>query len=210
VVAANQLDVNHLLNVGGETGKTYTVTIHIYGIAEPKNYSSGVTREASSRPGNQDTGASPSTYATAAGGHSYPTSTYNTYEIRVCRTRTCATSDESSVYYANADTSEGHWTYVMNYEKDIKVIGGGSIRVRNLDTNCREIKNCGTNGTAASGCATFANNRKLSLSAAMPVPNATNPAQSGGLLQPQLVTARDASSAGQWWLIDVVKIVSVQ
>ena len=44
-----------------------------------------------------------------------PTTTPN--EIRVCRTRTCAAGDETNVYYLNADTGEGHWTYVMNYAK---------------------------------------------------------------------------------------------
>ena len=100
----------------------------------------------------------------------------------------------------------------MNYTKQIKVTGGGAVRVRNYDDNCRMIKNCGPNGTAANNCQTFANNRKITLSAAsvMPVPSATAAAPNGGLLQPQLVSDRDANSAGQWVLIDVVSVDSVQ
>jgi len=214
--AAGKFDMSHVFPVGGEVGKTYTVTIHVYGIAEPKNYgTNGVMRDAGTgRPGNQDTGANPTSWATAPAGHTFNVDDYNQYEIRTCKNRTCAygsATDETAVYYLNADTMQGHWTYVMNYTKQIKVTGGGAVRVRNYDDNCRMIKNCGPNGTAANQCQTFSNNRKITFpTTVMPVPNGTQPAPNGGLLQPALVAERDANSAGQWVLIDVVSVDSVQ
>jgi hypothetical protein len=212
--SGSALNVNQVFYVGGETGRMYNVTVHFYGVAEPKVYGNGITREAGTgRPANTTTttgaGATPTAWATAAGGHAVPASDYNTNEIRVCRTRACATADETNVYYLNADTSQGHWSYVLNYEKDIVVVGGGAVRVRNYDQNCRQIKNCGPNGTAPGDCATMANRRIIDLSAASPRPS-NMPAAMGGLLQPQLVSERDPGSAGQWLLIDVVKINSVQ
>jgi hypothetical protein len=216
--SGSALNVNQVFYVGGETGKMYDVTVHFYGIAEPKIYANGtanpVTREAGTgRPANTTTttgaGATPTPWATAAGGHSYPASDYNTNEIRVCRTRACATSDETNVYYLNADTGQGHWTFVINYEKHITVVGGGAIRVRNYDQNCRQIKNCGPDGTPADQCDDMSNRRVVDIAAANPKPS-TMPASNGGLLQPQLVNERDSSSAGQWLLIDVVSINSVQ
>jgi hypothetical protein len=170
-------------------------------------------REATGRPPNlpetTGAGATPTPWATAPAGHTYPVSDYNTNEVRVCRTRACATGDEVAVYYLNADTSEGHWSFVLNYEKDITVIGGGSVRVRNYDRNCRQIKNCGPNGTPANQCATMSNRRVISnVSSAMPAP-ANGSATVGGLSQPGLVPERDAASAGQWLLIDVVRVNSV-
>ena len=212
--SGSALNVNQVFYVGGETGKMYNVTVHFYGIAEPKVYGTNITREAGTgRPaGTADTtgaGATPTAWATAAGGHTFTVSDYNTNEIRVCRTRACAAGDETAVYYLNADTSQGHWSYVLNYEKQITVVGGGAVRVRNYDNNCRQIKNCGPNGTAANQCATMANRRIIDVSAANPRPS-TSAAAMGGLSQPGLVPERDASSAGQWLLIDVVRINSVQ
>jgi hypothetical protein len=205
--SGGNLNVNQVFYVGGVTGQTYNVTIHVYGISEPKNYGTGVTREATNRPAATPTGAGavPTPWATAAGGHTYPVSDYNTNEIRVCRTRACATADETNVYYLNADTQEGHWTYVLNYEKTIQVVGGGAVRVRNYDRNCREIKNCGPAGVAASQCANEANAKIVNVSAAMPTPS-TQQASQGGLLQPNLTQARPAGSSGQWLLLDIVRI----
>jgi hypothetical protein len=209
--ANSAFDLNQVFPVAGETGKTYTVTIHVYGVAEPHVYTAaGLTRDAGTgRPGNQATGATPTSWATAAGGHNPAGSDYNTYEIRSCKTRACAAADETNVYYLNADTAVGHFTYVMNYEKQIVVTGGGGVRVRNYDRNCRQIKNCDANKSNASDCPAVANARKLNVAAAMPTPG-SGFAPQGGLTQPQLITERDASNAGQWLLIDVVKVDSVK
>jgi hypothetical protein len=211
----------HVYNVGGEVGKRYTVTIHVYGVAEPKQYcnggagsctTDGVMREAGTgRPALTTNGGispMPTGWAVAKGGHTYPVSDYNTYEIRVCSNRTCNAADETQVYYLNSDTREGHWTYVLNYIKQIQVVGGGSIRVKNYDRNCRQIKNCGPEGTAANQCASAANARVIDIAAAMPRP-ASGAASTGGLTQPNMDPARGAGASGQWLLIDVTSVDSV-
>ena len=116
---------------------------------------------------------------------------------------------EVAAYYLNADTQEGHWSYVINFAKQINVIGGGKIRVRYYDRNCRQIKNCGPAGTIASQCVTIANARIIDVSAASPAP-ANASAELGGLLQPNLI-ANSAGSRGpgQWTLIDVVSVDSI-
>jgi len=54
-------------------------------------------------------------------------------------------------------------------------------------------------------CAQVAMNRVINLSSAMPKP-ASGPAAGGGLLQPNLVSERQASDSGQWNLINVIKV----
>jgi cysteine-rich repeat protein len=202
---AGALDVQHTYDVAGEPGVTYLVTMHFYGIMEPKNYGQSVQRDAPQRPGNQDSGSDPAPFARASGGHTYPGSDYNTYELHVDNDM----DQEVGVYYMNADTSEGHWTYVIDYERQIEVIGGGRIRTRVFDRNCRQIKNCGPANTPANQCSSIANARVINLSGADPAPmNAA--ANQGGLLQPALVSSRDAGSAGQWWLIDIVSVDSME
>ena len=44
--SGGNLNVNQIFYVGGVAGQNYNVTIHVYGISEPKNYGTGVTREA--------------------------------------------------------------------------------------------------------------------------------------------------------------------
>ena len=83
-------------------------------------------------------------------------------------------------YYLNADTQEGHWTYVINYAKQITVYGGGTVRVRNYDRNCRQIKNCGS--VDSYPCAAKANARIIT------IPATVMPAvPAGALTQPNLV-----------------------
>jgi hypothetical protein len=220
--AGTSFTADHLYHVGGQAGRMYTVTLHFYGVAEPKQYCSPnatscaanmVMKEAgANRPANTPNGGTtpaPTPWATAPAGHTYPGSDYNTNEIRVCRTRACTANDEVAVYYLNADSREGHWTYVLNYRKPIQVVGGGAVRVRNFDRNCRQIKNCGPENTAANQCATAANARIITTSGASPAP-AAGAASSGGLQQPNLDPARPPGASGQWLLIDVVSVDSMQ
>ena len=203
--AAGALNVLQTFPVGGAPGVSYRVTVHFYGILGPKNYGPRATREAvTGRPGNQNSGAIPTPWATAPAGHTYPVSDYDTYEIRVDD----QAEQEVAAYYLNADSGEGHWTYVINFEKQIDVIGGGRIRVRTFDRNCRQIKNCGPNGTPAQQCAEVARARIIDVSAASPAPPAA-PAEQGGLQQPSLNQFRTAGASGQWTLIDVVSVDSI-
>ena len=98
-------------------------------------------------------------------------------------------------YFLNADTGADHYTILINYEKTIKVIGGGEVRLRVYDNNCRMIKNCGP-ANAGYPCADKA--RTVDVAAASPAPPAAQ------LTQPGLGQTPDHS--GQWWLIDVTKV----
>ena len=125
-------------------------------------------------------------------------SDYNTNEIHVYEGTT-----ERAAYYLNADTQEGHYTYVLNYAKQITVYGGGTVRVRNYDRNCRMIKNCGS--VDSYPCASKANARVIT------IPATVMPAvPAGALMQPNLSSSRSADNSGQWLLIDVESVDSQQ
>jgi hypothetical protein len=188
------LNVEQDFPVGGTPGAMYEVTLHFYGVVEPKNYGNMVTREAgNSRPMHGANGAMPAPWASANGGVSYPASDYNTYELHVYD----ESGEEVREYFLNSDTTEGHWTYLLNYERTIPVIGGGKIRARTYDRNCRMIKNCGdrSGGVSFSSCSS-ATKQTVDVSAAMPAPT--------DLQQPGLGQA--AAESGQWLLIDVTEV----
>jgi hypothetical protein len=177
--------VNH--PIGGTPGAQYQATIHFYGIVEPKVYGSNVTREAGpTRPSDLATGASPAPWATAAPGASFVASDYGTYEIHVLDQN----NTEQAQYFLNSDTQEGHWTYVLDFTKTITVIGGGTVRLRVYDRNCRIIKNC---TTGPYPCAAKA--RSVDISAANPQPAFTQP----GLGRPD-------DHSGQWLMLDVTAV----
>jgi hypothetical protein len=50
--ANNRLDANQTIMVGGVPGQNYSVTLHFYGIMEPKTYGNNVTRQSNMRPTN--------------------------------------------------------------------------------------------------------------------------------------------------------------
>jgi hypothetical protein len=189
-----QLDTDHsstktLLDfpVTGTPGKVYTAKMHFYGVMEPKNYGPNADRESDARPGMGNI-ADPAPFATADGGSTYTQSTYNTYEVHVIS----ETGMNTAQYYINADTQEGHYTFGISYTRDIDIIGGGKIHLRIFDSNCRQIKNCGTGSTPCAGKA-----RTIPIApTAMPMPTP--------LMQPGL--GKSAEHAGQWWFIDVESI----
>jgi hypothetical protein len=179
--------------IGGVDGVEYDVLMHFYGIMEPRQYSN-VMREAGGA--TNRTGGTPTGWATATGTaavYSMGDNNYNTYEIRV--------SDHNDMpvaqYFMNSDSGTGHYTMITNYEKTITLIGGGSVRLRVYDANCREIKNCGPNGGSGAACAT--NARSVDVSAAMPQPGQMPPLQQPGL-------GLGAQYSGQWWFIDVKSV----
>jgi hypothetical protein len=186
----------HDFPIGGTPGATYQVTMHFYGILSPKNYGTEVTREAApSRPGNMNGGAMPPPWAyCATPGCTIPISTYDTREIHVFDHM----DREIGTYFLNADSSEVHITYVLNFEKTIPVVGGGRIRMRMFDSNCRIIKNCGS--TAGYPCAVKA--RTVDISAAYPLPPSGNPP--AGFSQPGLGECAD--HGGLWFLLDVIAV----
>ena len=136
--------------VGGTPGAMYTVQMRFYGILGPKNYGTSVTRESgTTRPTNSNTGATPApfAYTNAPGAAITTASDYETNELHVLDQNLQVFRQ----FFLNSDTQEGHWTYVVNYVKTIPVIGGGRIRMRHFDRNCRQIKNC-HNGTGPGHC----------------------------------------------------------
>jgi hypothetical protein len=181
---------------GGVAGKVYLAKMHFYGIMEPKIYGDNIMREATARPG-QDNPANPAPFAwSKTPGATYPASDYNTYEIHVLDDKGAPYKD----YFLNADTQQGHWTMVIDYERDLEVVAGGKIHIRSYDQNCRMIKNCGPAGhtTGASACTAQARTvSAASLAAAMPTIT---------VMQPGLGV--DANSSGQWFAIDVKTIVA--
>jgi hypothetical protein len=174
--------------VGGTAGKMYDVTLRVYGIVEPRNYGPTVVREAGlTRPNAAENPSLPPPWATAPGGNVYASSSYNSYEVRVSDQN----GGEVAAYYLNSDTQQGHYTFALDYERTIPVVGGGKIRFRTVDDNCRIIKNC----PGGAPCASKA--RSVDIAAANPQPAA--------LSQPGL--GKDITNAGQWLLIDVVNVV---
>jgi hypothetical protein len=177
--------------VGGTPGVTYNVTMHFYGILEPRNYGAQVMRESGTvRPVNLDSGADPPPFATSGPAAIIATSNFNTVEIRIVN----HLGQEVTVYYVNSDTTEARFTYVIDYARTIPVIGGGRVRIRQHDSNCRIIKNCGP--TPGYPCA--AKVRTQDISSAMPQP------LPGELVQPGL--GNDVNNGGQWWLLDVTNV----
>jgi hypothetical protein len=174
--------------VTGTAGKVYNATFHFYGIMEPKDYGSGVTRESGPVRPSLANPAEPAPFATAPGSSAIRASDYTNYELQVIDNL----GNTVKRYFINSDTQEGHYTFAINYERVIEIVGGGKVHVRVRDTSCRQIKNCSGGGAP---CAAKA--RTISTTGADPSPV--------GLQQPGL--GNTADNAGQWWFIDVKNIV---
>ncbi|RYZ06017.1 MAG: hypothetical protein EOO73_17880 [Myxococcales bacterium] len=179
--------------ISGPPGARFRLTLHFYGIMEPKNYGNTAVREAA--PGAPDrNGGVPTSWATAPAGAAAPINSYDTYELLVHD----AAGVETARHYLNASPNEGHWTLLIDYEKTIEVEAGGFVRLRRFDNNCRLMKNCGATG--APPCAAKA--RTVDLSAAEPPP--PRGAFPAGFKQPGMNLSRN--HAGQWWMVDVTAV----
>jgi hypothetical protein len=191
-----RLEANIDFDIGGTAGTEYAVTMHFYGIMEPRQYSNLASREAGTSGTNRN-GGTPTGWAEAEGNASvYSTgdNNYNTYEIFVY--------DQNDMrvrqYFLNSDTQTNHYTFITDYVKTITLIGGGRVRLRVFDANCRMIKNCGANGSSGgSQCAM--NARSVDIADAMPQPTGMPMLQQPGLGQ-------QPAHSGQWWLIDVTGV----
>lgn len=183
------LEANLYHDIGGTYGQEYLVRFHLYGIAEPRFYGDDVTRDAGTGRPDLD-GGEPTSWAEAPGDHQYPSSNYNSYELRV----EDENGQEVAAYYLNADTEEGFYSILIDYEETIPIIGGGRIHFRVFDDNCRQIKNCGSE--EGYPCADKA--REVDVSSADPPPPQH-------FEQPSL--GKDDDNRGQWLLIDAVEVV---
>lgn len=188
--ANGRLDARIDFPIGGVPGTRYDVDIHFYGVMEPRNYGNVAMREAAGRPSLAQ-GGTPTPFATMPAGAGNYLSTgdnnYNTYELHVLDEN----GQEVRVHFLNADTQTGHYTFGINYEKTIELVGGGVLRLQIADANCRQIKNCGSGNIPCSGKA-----QEVDISAADPQPPA------GALDQPGL--GKDPEHSGQWFLMDAL------
>jgi hypothetical protein len=174
--------------IGGETGKIYDMTVHVYGVVEAKTYQGGTRRDGNNM--NASAGGGDFWYT----GGTAPNSTYNTYELHVTPKVDGAPND----YFLNArnSTGEGHESWGLNYTATFPVTGGGKLNFRIYDSNCRQIMNCGP-GTGSSTCAAP---RTIDLSAVEPKP--------ANFTQPYVGGAPGGKATGQWVLIDVTAVVA--
>jgi hypothetical protein len=188
--SGGRLDARIDFPIGGEAGARYGVAMHFYGIMEPRNYGNVVTREALGRP-SLTPGGTPTPFATMQAGAGNYLSTgdnnYNTYELHVLD----ESGQEVHVYFLNADTQTGHYTFGIDYEQTVEVVGGGVLRLQIADANCRQIKNCGPGGVPCAG-----KTQTIDTSGADPQPPA------GLLQQPGL--GKDPEHSGQWFLMDAL------
>lgn len=186
-----QLEANITLPIAGEDGVEYDATIHFYGVMEPRRYAN-VMREAGDATTDRN-GGTPTGWAEAPGGtniNNLGDQNYNTYEFHVLDNM----GQPVRSYFMNSDNGTGHYTMITDFEKTVTLIGGGEVRLRVFDANCRMIKNCGASGGAPCG----GKARSVDVAEAMPQPS--NPM----LMQPGL--GQSADHSGQWWLIDVKNV----
>ncbi len=181
------LDAYAAYTVGGAVGARYSATLHFYGVIEPKIYGEGVARGGGAA--SRDPGGTPTPWGIAPAGHVPPLSNYATYAIRVSDEN----GNEVGVYYVNSDTTEGHYTLAVDFQETITIVGGGQVVVRSFAEDCRVIKNCGANGGYP--CAGKA--RTINIPGGVP--------RRGSIDQPSLGSG-DPDHAGQWLLIDVLRV----
>ncbi len=138
-----QLTTDKMLTLGGDSSKTYTITLHVQGEVEAKGYDNGMDQDAANQKQH------PMMDGFYVGGRPQTGDDYNVYMLRV--------SEPSKDYFFNSIKPPGitdHTTYLMDYTATIQAKGGATLRLVAADTNCAMIKNCGPvpNGTAQ--CAT--------------------------------------------------------
>jgi hypothetical protein len=173
------------LQLGGDPDTIYDVTVHVYGVVEPRRYDGGVRRAgANFDPNGLD--------FWHAGGTVPGGSTYNSYELHVNPRVEGAPND----YFLNSRTG-GDQTFVirLDYEATFPVQGGGTVQFRSTDSNCRQITNCATQECGPVGP------KPVVLASVM---NA-DPAPAG-FMQPYQTGAN--IGRGQWVYIDVTNVVA--
>jgi len=124
------------IQLGGEPGVLYDVTLHVYGVVEPRRYQGGVRRAgATFDPNGLDSwhegGALPANPGT-----------FMSYELHVDPQVPGAAND----YFLNSRPGADQQLVIrLDYEATIPVLGAGTIQFRSFDLNCRQITNCNTN-----------------------------------------------------------------
>jgi hypothetical protein len=177
------------LQLGGEPGTVYDVTIHVYGVVEPRAYQGGTRRAGP----NFDVNGRDMWHV----GGTIPANpgTYNSYEFHV----EPPVPGAANVYYLNSRTGGDQQIVIrLDYEATFPVQGGGTIRFRSFDLNCRQITNCATNE-----CGPLTP-KPLTMEA---VANA-DPPPAASFTQPYQTGAN--IGRGQWVYVDVVDAAPAQ
>jgi hypothetical protein len=147
---AGVLTTDRTLTLGGTPGTMYTITLHIQGEVESKQYGG---MDANS------TAQSPAANGFCVGGTPTTADAYNVYDLRVTNPGSTAVTN----YFLNSLQAPGvsnHTTYGIDYTAQIKAMGGATIRMLAADSNCSMIKNCGpavNDGSVCSAPITLAN-----------------------------------------------------
>jgi hypothetical protein len=134
------LTTNKTITLGGDTSKTYTITLHVQGEVEAKRYIGGTDSEKSLQ--------SPKMNGFSVGGTPDTTNAYNVYALRV--------SSPKQDFFLNAVDPPGvsdHTTYGIDYTAKIVAKGGATVQLIAADSNCSMIKNCGGTPNNGSVCA---------------------------------------------------------
>jgi hypothetical protein len=175
------------LQLGGEPGTIYDVTIHVYGVVEPRVYQGGVRRAGANFNVNaldfwHEGGQVPANPGT-----------YNSYEMHIDP----PVPGAANTYFLNSRTGgDQTWVIRLDYEATFPVMGGGTIRWRSFDLNCRQITNCDDNEC---GPLTPKPVAVASVAGANPPPPAT-------FVQPYNTGAN--VGRGQWVYIDVTDVAA--
>jgi hypothetical protein len=140
---AGVLTTDRTLTLGGTSGTQYTITLHIQGEVESKQY------------GGMDANStltSPMANGFCIGGTPTTNDAYNVYDLRVTNPGGGATTN----YFLNSLQAPGvsnHTSYGIDYTASIKAMGGATIRMLAADSNCSMIKNCGPTVNDGNTCA---------------------------------------------------------
>ena len=132
--------------LGGARGTRYSITIHVQGEVEAKQYSGGTDQERVKVSPAADGWYAPTTGDTAR----VITGTYNVYTLRV--TPPGGTKVD---YFLNAIQPPGvqnHTTYGMDYVATFPAEGTSTVRLISSDSNCQMIANCGPTQNDGSQC----------------------------------------------------------
>jgi hypothetical protein len=139
------LTTNKMLTMGGTMGQAYTVTLHVQGVVESKQYPGGVDQNT--------TALTPKADGFATGGTPTGANAYNVYMLRVTNPGGTAKTD----YFFNslqAPYVSNHTVYGIDYTAKVKMQGGASLRLVAADSNCSMIKNCGPLENDGNTCGT--------------------------------------------------------
>lgn len=191
-----QVSHTQTFKMGGDSGTIYDVTFRVRGVVETYNYVGG-TRDA----GNDSITKNPDLFL--RGGAPQPSGAsgydYDVYELNVSP----PVAGAPATYYLNSVTASEnphtsgttlHLSFKIDYTKTIKAAGGATITVKQYDSNCKSVMNCGTNANSCSS------HHTINLDGASPAPPST-------FTQPYQMPN---GAYGQWLFFDVTSVKVAQ